>query len=123
MTSLVDVETWKKFFADMVAGKLRPNDRGNYHVATIQTGGNGVKPTIKMVTPTAQAVEIAKSELTDERKDHKSNPVPRKRKSSNGGYKSKTKPKVYKKKLAPKKTQSKKGKIPQSFAGPHIFEK
>ncbi|OOZ42658.1 hypothetical protein BOW37_12780 [Solemya velum gill symbiont] len=105
MTSLVDVETWKKFFADMVAGKLRPNDRGNYHVATIQTGGNGVKPTIKMVTPTAQAVEIAKSELTDEREDHKSNP------------------KVYKKKLAPKKTQSKKGKIPQSFAGPHIFEK
>ncbi|WP_218669286.1 hypothetical protein, partial [Solemya velum gill symbiont] len=85
------------------------------------TGGSGAKPTIKMVTPTAQAVEIAKSELADEREDHESNPTSRKRKSPNGGYKSKTEPKVYKSKTTPKKTQTKKGTIPKTSVGNHIW--
>ncbi|OOZ42624.1 hypothetical protein BOW37_12805 [Solemya velum gill symbiont] len=112
---------WKRHFADMAAGKLKLDDKGYYHVATIQTGGSGFKLTIKIVTPTAQAVEIAKSELTDKREDLKNNPTSQKRKSPNIGYKSKTEPRVYKRKHTPKKTKTKEGKILKISVGNHIW--
>ncbi|OOY67211.1 hypothetical protein BOW07_13125, partial [Solemya velum gill symbiont] len=64
---------------------------------------------------------IAKSELADEREDHESNSTSRKRKSPNGGYKSKTETKVYKSKTTTKKTQTKKGTIPKTSVGNHIW--
>jgi len=52
----------------MVSGKTRQNGRGKYVVNSNQTGGNSSDPPVKFVTPVAQAVELAKSELKEEEK-------------------------------------------------------
>lgn len=49
----------------MAEGKLRPNYKGQYIVGKEQSGGTVREPTIQFVTPIAQAVELAKSELKE----------------------------------------------------------
>ena len=47
----------------MAAGKLRPNHNGHYIVENVQVGGKFREPKIEFVTPLAQDIEMAKSEL------------------------------------------------------------
>ena len=61
----MEVEKWKKHFALMAEGKVRPNHKGHYVVEDKQVGSGSREPEIKFVTPIAQAVELAKSELKD----------------------------------------------------------
>lgn len=59
------VEKWKRHFQKMNNGKIRINHSGNYSVTTKpqQEDSVGDKQSVKFVTPVAQAVELAKSEL------------------------------------------------------------
>ena len=78
----MDIERWKRHFRDMAEGKLQPAFLGKYLVSAEQSGGKSNEPNVKFVTPVAQAVELAKSELKDSpplSKDYKG--VSRKRKS------------------------------------------
>ncbi len=61
---IADLEKWKKHFIHMADGKAVGSD-GLYVIGkTHQTGGSGEgEPVVKYVTPTAQAVEQAESEL------------------------------------------------------------
>ena len=86
-----NMEKWRRHFVRMAEGKTNPNHRGQYLVDSIQSGGDAdLSSKIKVVTPVAQAVELAKSELAQERKEaitvprvYKSKPVTsRKRKRS-----------------------------------------
>ena len=67
MTYVPDIEKWKKHFRDQAMGKTRPNAHGYYVVGDVQKGGedDAMKQRIRVVTPVAQAVELAKSELND----------------------------------------------------------
>ena len=49
----------------MAEGKLRPNPGGKYSVNGNQSGGGSREPMVRFVTPLAQDVELAKSELRD----------------------------------------------------------
>lgn len=73
MTSTIyvpDIDKWKRHFIRMTEGKTTPNRKGLYLVDSIQSGGKTqVGSKIKVVTPVAHAVELAKSELAQERKD------------------------------------------------------
>ena len=53
-------EAWKRHFLDMAAGRVRPAQFYSLRPSG-QTGGNG-GTTVELVTPTQQAVEIAKSD-------------------------------------------------------------
>ena len=61
------VEMWTRHFQRMAEGKLKPNHKGQYVVEKIQMGGTMKEPTINFVTPVAQAVELAKSEVSSKR--------------------------------------------------------
>ena len=66
----------------MAEGKLRPNHKGHYIVHNKQEGDGVKEPKIEWVTPLAQAVELAKSELkTSKRKRMESKPYARENKS------------------------------------------
>lgn len=67
---------WRRHFQRMAEGKIRPNRKGHWVVETIQDGGASREPDIKFVTPVAQDIQLAKSEL----KEDKSQRVKRKRK-------------------------------------------
>ncbi len=61
---MTDVEVWQRHFVNMSKGKTKPDKYGHYFVDSVQRGGNNPpEPSIQFVTPTAQAVELAKSEL------------------------------------------------------------
>lgn len=47
----------------MAEGSVKPNHRGHYIVEDGQSGGDTAAPEIKFVTPVAQDVELAKSEI------------------------------------------------------------
>ena len=59
----MDVETWKRHLTLMAEGKLRPNHEGLFLVDRVQTGRGSKEPKINFVTPIAQDIEMAKSEL------------------------------------------------------------
>ena len=59
----MEVEKWKRHFRLMAEGKLRPNHKGHYIVNDVQYGSGSREPEIRFVTPLAQTVELAKSEL------------------------------------------------------------
>ena len=61
------VEMWTRHFQRMAEGKLKPNHKGQYVVDKIQMGGSSNEPTIHVVTPVAQVVEQAKSEVARKR--------------------------------------------------------
>jgi hypothetical protein len=60
----MDVEKWTKHFRRMAEGKLRKDPKGYYVVD--QTGGT-IKPEITVVSPVQQAVNLAKSELKEQK--------------------------------------------------------
>jgi len=51
----------------MAEGKIRPNHKGHWIVEEIQVGGQPEEPTLKLVTPVARDIELAKSELEEEK--------------------------------------------------------
>ena len=53
----------------MADGKTRRNDKGHYIVGDVQKGGVSRELEIKFVTPVARDIEIAKSELKDDKRD------------------------------------------------------
>ena len=64
-----DHQKWKQHFIDVSEGRVRPDHRGRYIV------GSGARwrkttymesPKVELVTPVAQAIEMAKSELKRE---------------------------------------------------------
>jgi hypothetical protein len=60
---------WRKHFVDMAKGLVHPDVNGRYRDGHVQSGckmSNDLQ--IKMVTPVAQAIELAKSELALENK-------------------------------------------------------
>ena len=77
-----DYEKYYQHFKDMRDGYVQPDHLGRYLV------GSGAKyrkmkeseesakqqPTLKLVTPVAQAVEIAKSEVKDDKEERKKEP-------------------------------------------------
>lgn len=65
----MDIEKWKKHFTLMSKGLLTPTNSGKFRIGNDQRGGVlGKEPSIHLVTQVAQAVELAKSELKEERK-------------------------------------------------------
>ena len=60
----MDIEKWTKHFRKMAEGKLRKDPKGYYVVD--QTGGT-IKPEITVVSPVQQAVNLAKSELKEQK--------------------------------------------------------
>jgi hypothetical protein len=67
MTSLPYVRDLEKWRMDMARGKTRPDHTGYYLVDRVQTrGDDSCHPQIQIVTPVAQAVELAISELAIE---------------------------------------------------------
>lgn len=82
MNYVDDIEKWKKHFLLMSEGKIKPNDRGKYFVNSQSGGANSNEPRIQFVTPIAQAIELAKSQLKEEetgaykkkKNDYKSKP-------------------------------------------------
>ncbi len=63
---VANLEKWKKHFVHMAEGKASSND-GMYIIGkTVQTGnGKDDEPVVNYVTPTAQAVEQAQSEMSE----------------------------------------------------------
>ena len=61
----MNAETWARHFRRMAEGKLKRNHKGHYVVEKVRLEEKATKPTIELVTPVAQAVEIAKSELKE----------------------------------------------------------
>jgi len=51
----------------MAEGKIRPNHKGHWIEEEIQVGGQPEEPTLKLVTPVARDIELAKSELKKEK--------------------------------------------------------
>ena len=100
----MEVDKWKIHFKRMADGKLRPNPRGKYVIGANQSGGTSKEPTVKFVTPMAQAVELAKSEMKEEtymgkpivqiKRVNKRTSTPKKRKSTITSKKTNKKPRV-----------------------------
>ncbi len=55
-----DPGMWKKHFLDMASGKL--HNSSFYRLGRANQYGGSTGPTIELVTPTQQAIEMAKSE-------------------------------------------------------------
>lgn len=66
-----NIDKWVRHFEDISAGRVRPDYKGRYivgsgsHNRTVPPSQEH-KPTVKLVTPVAQAVEMARSELERE---------------------------------------------------------
>lgn len=73
-----DFEKWRRHFEDVSAGRVRPDHKGRYIVGSgsrhrADPTPEKNKPVVKLVTPVAQAIEMAKSELKRENEDYKDN--------------------------------------------------
>ena len=68
----MDSETkrWVRHFKLMAEGKLRPNAKGQFYVDNHQAGSGTDEKELRVefVTPTAHAVELAKSEIKEKKK-------------------------------------------------------
>ena len=84
----MDIDKWKTHFKRMATGSLRADYHGKYLVKGNQIGGTSSDANVKFVTPVAQAVELAKSELKEE-KDYKGRRHALKRKIGSPGIKTK----------------------------------
>lgn len=80
----MEVEKYKRHFRLMAEGKLKPNMHGNYIIEKSQKGGASSQPSINFVTPVAQAVELAKSELQEDEKSYKGRDLPQNKKVYKG---------------------------------------
>ncbi|KAK3085330.1 hypothetical protein FSP39_001604 [Pinctada imbricata] len=67
-----DYKKWEQHFKDISEGRVRPDHKGRYIVGSGSRNKVSPKqpeqPKLTLVTPVAQAVEIAKSELRREEK-------------------------------------------------------
>lgn len=69
-----DFNKWIRHFEDISAGRVRPDFKGRYIVGSGSRHGpdsstRQQEPNVKLVTPVAQAIEMAKSELNREKED------------------------------------------------------
>lgn len=72
-----DVDKWIRHFKDIRAGRVQPDHKGRYVVGSgSRTKEDERKLELTMVTPVAQAVEMAKSELKREGKSIRGNGEP-----------------------------------------------
>ena len=80
VNNINNLDKWKKHFLDMVEGK-KSNIKNVYLLKNNKSKqvGGGADPTIKLVTPTQQAVERAKSDLKRSIDDEKMAPTAIKR--------------------------------------------
>jgi len=58
----------------MAEGKVVPNHKGHYIVENVQTGGDSQQPAVRFVTPIAQDIELAKSELNADKRQSSDRP-------------------------------------------------
>ncbi len=68
----MNADAWKKHFVDMASGKFRTK---SFYRLGVQRGGSDENP-IRLVTPTQQAIEMARSE--EKRTKLKRTPIKRK---------------------------------------------
>lgn len=61
----MEVDKWRRHFTLMSEGKKQSNHKGHYIVEQTQSGEGAQDPEIKFVTPIAQDIELAKSEIKD----------------------------------------------------------
>lgn len=66
-----DFNKWINHFEDISAGRVRPDYKGRYIVGSgtqhrAEPPSKELHPTVQLVTPVAQAIEMAKSELKRE---------------------------------------------------------
>lgn len=66
-----NIDKWVRYFEDISAGRVRPDYKGRYIVGSgshnrAEPLRQEQKPTVKLVTPVTQAVEMARSELKRE---------------------------------------------------------
>ena len=67
-THIPDYEKWIQHFLRMAEGKVRRNAKGQYIVENIQQGGETKwEPRVKMITPIAAALDVARSQLQAEK--------------------------------------------------------
>ena len=79
-----DVDKWVRHFADIQAGRVRPDHKGRYIVRSgsrtnpeaNRSDRNANQLKVNLVTPVAQVIEMAKSELKRESKSIRENGVP-----------------------------------------------
>jgi hypothetical protein len=66
-----DFAKWERHFKDISEGRVRPDHKGRYIVGSGSRSSTTEtrQPTVKLVTPVAQAIEMAKSDL--EREKHR----------------------------------------------------
>ena len=64
----MEVEKWKRHFQKMAEGKIQPDRNGRYIVENVQQGGASRDSSISFVTPVARDIELAKSELKDNKR-------------------------------------------------------
>jgi hypothetical protein len=64
-----DFAKWERHFKDISEGRVRPDHKGRYIVGSGSRSSTRetTQPTIKLVTPVAQAIEMAKSDLKREK--------------------------------------------------------
>ena len=55
-----DHKKWEQHFADVSEGRVRPDHKGRYIVGS---GSRSTTPKVELVTPVAQNLEMAKSEV------------------------------------------------------------
>jgi hypothetical protein len=66
-----DFKKWEQHFEDISEGRVRPDHKGRYVVGSgsrANSTRDTDRPKVTLVTPVAQAVEMAKSELQREHK-------------------------------------------------------
>jgi hypothetical protein len=63
-----DFAKWERHFKDISEGRVRPDHKGRYIVGSGSRASttDSTRPMVKLVTPVAQAIEMAKSELRRE---------------------------------------------------------
>lgn len=58
-----NIEAWKEHFINMAEGKIKPDSNGIWVVRTKKEGEKVNPDSLTLVTPTQQAVDIAKNEV------------------------------------------------------------
>ena len=92
-----DAKKWTQHFLDIHEGRARPDRNGKYEVgsgARFRPNKDAARPEVKLVTPVAQAIEMAKSELKRDQKDRKKGKTRPKRQLTSSYQKAKKRQRV-----------------------------
>lgn len=60
---IADPEKWYQHFKDLSEGYVTPDHKGRYVVGSGRKNREKERPVVQLVSPVAQAIEMAKSEL------------------------------------------------------------